>query len=314
LTIGRPNRVIASSPGPGFVHQQVEWLMERSAQAVMLTDPTGLIEYVNPAFQTLSGYARSEAIGQTPAILKSGLQSRETFERLWSALHSGGEFDEVLVNRRKSGEIYHQEQTIRPLFDPQGRVTHFLASGRDVSERIATIERLTRAATHDSLTDLPNRALFLDRLDQALSQARRSGEGFAIALLDVDRFKAVNDSLGHAAGDAILRAVAQRLRHCVREVDTVARLGGDEFGLLLPGAVDAASAAHALRKIVAAFAADDGLPAVAVSVGACLGTATDADGRVLLALADDAMYFAKRHGGNAFHLCRCDRHVGGLCR
>ena len=289
--------------------------MERSAQAAMLTDPVGLIEYVNPAFQAMTGYARCEAIGQTPAILKSGRQTNEFFHRLWSTLNAGDEFCDVLINRRKSGEIYHQEQTIRPLLDAQGRVTHFLASGRDVSDRIATMERLTRAAMHDSLTDLPNRALFLDRLDQALSHARRSGEGFAIGLLDVDRFKAVNDSLGHAAGDAILRAVAQRLRHCVREVDTVARLGGDEFGLLLPGAVDAANAAHALRKIVAAFAAVEGdKPAVSVSVGACLGSATDDDGRVLLALADDAMYFAKRHGGNAFHLCRCDGHVGGVCR
>ena len=294
---------------PVFGRRQVEWLMERSADAAMLTDPKGVIEYVNPAFEAMTGFARNETIGQTPAILKSGRHSREFYHRMWRMLRAGGEFCDVLVNRRKSGETFHEEKTIRPLFDPQGRVTHFLASGRDISQRLAAMERLTRAATHDSLTDLPNRALFLDRLDQALGHAQRRGERFTVALLDIDRFKTVNDSLGHAAGDAILRAVAQRLLNCVRKADTVARLGGDEFGLLLSGSLDSHNAPRVLHKILGAFAAPipvEGreLP-VSVSVGACLNSADGDDGGVLLGLADKAMYRAKRGGGNGVHLCNC---------
>lgn len=306
--MGGLNQASASMGAPVFGRQQVEWLMQRSADAAMLTDPKGVIEYVNPAFQAMTGFASHEMVGQTPAILKSGQHSREFYHRMWRMLSAGGEFCDVLVNRRKSGETFHEEKTIRPLFDPQGRVTHFFASGRDISQRRVAMERLTHAATHDSLTNLPNRALFFDRLEQALGHARRRGERFTVALLDIDRFKTVNDSLGHAGGDAILRAAAQRLLNCVRKADTVARLGGDEFGLLLSG-VDSHNATRMLGKILEAFAAPvpfEGrkLP-VSVSVGACLSTSDGDDGRVLLRLADEAMYRAKRGGGNDVHLLNC---------
>lgn len=298
------HRVPTAAPLLG--QREVGWLMERSADATMLTNPQGVIEYVNPAFEAMTGYGREEVVGQTPAILKSGQHSPSFYHQLWRTLKAAGEFSDVLVNRRKSGEAFHAEMSIRPLFDPHGRVTHFLASGRDVSQRIAMMERLTRAATHDSLTELPNRALFLDRLDQALYHVQRDETRFTVALLDIDRFKTVNDSLGHSAGDAILRAVAQRLMTCVRKTDTVARLGGDEFGLLLSGAVDTDSAGQVLGKIVGAFAppvpVESGDLAVSLSVGACLCVAHGAAGHALLRQADAAMYHAKRRGGNSFHL------------
>ena len=177
---------------------------------------------------------------------------------MWGALRSGVEFRGVLINRKKSGELFHEEKVIRPFFGSDGRVTHFVSIGRDVTDRIREMEDLTRAATHDSLTDLPNRRLFFDRLGQALRQAARRGTGLAVAVVDIDRFKAINDLHGHLAGDAVLQGVASRLQRCVREEDTVARLGGDEFGLILLDATDPAVVAALLEKILRSIAVPAG--------------------------------------------------------
>ncbi|MFO1216877.1 MAG: diguanylate cyclase [Burkholderiaceae bacterium] len=283
----------------------VAWLMERAADAAVLTEPSGVIRYVNPAFQRLTGYASDEAIGRTPSILKSGRQSPAYYERMWRTLRAGREFCDVIVNRRKDGALFHDEKTIRPLFDAAGRISWFLSHGHDVSARVGEMDRLAHAATHDGATGLPNRGLLLDRLEQACSRARRSGGPFVVALLDVDRFKAINDSLGHAVGDAVLVEVARRLRGTVRRTDTVARLGGDEFALLLAVAREAASATHVLRKLVEAFATPIQVGAhrlaVGISVGAVLCDGHDEPGTAL-DKADAAMYVAKRSGGGTFRL------------
>jgi len=172
----------------------------------------------------------------------------------------------------------------------------------------AAVEKLAYAALHDGLTDLPNRALFLDRLRQAVARARRSGEPFAVAMADLDSFKSVNDSLGHQTGDVVLHAAAQRLRLSVREVDTVARLGGDEFGVLLPGVGDPAAARQVLCKIVEAFAAssipvgDGSSVALTISVGASICPTHGEEEAVLMGAADRAMYQAKSDGGPAFRI------------
>ncbi len=281
-------------------------MMERSSDAAILTALDGRIVYVNRAFEEMTGYTRADAIGQTPALLKSGQHSRELYDSLWKALCAGRQFTGVLVNRRKGGELFHEEKSIWPLVNAQGGITHYISTGRDVSQRVASMEHLVHAATHDSLTGLPNRALFVDRLEQALRHARRSGEPLLVALLDVDRFKTVNDSLGHQAGDALLRKIAERLRRSVREEDTVARLGGDEFGVVLAGVISAEGAEHALTKITECLA-----PPVAVnklmlersvSMGGCLWAGPPWEQEVLLALADQAMYRVKRAGGNGFML------------
>ena len=285
--------------------RQAAWLLGHSDEAALITDFAGVIQYVNPAFEGLTGYASAEAVGSLPSILKSGRHSRDFYRDLWCALRAGREFHGVLINRRKNGEIYHEEKTIRPLFDDDGRITHFLSCGRDVSERVAAVEKLAHAALHDGLTELPNRALFLDRLRQAISRARRNGEPFAVALADLDSFKSINDSLGHQTGDAVLRAAALRLRLSVREVDTVARLGGDEFGILLPGVADADAAGRVLRKIVQAFCASpiqpDGGSAVSltISIGAGVYPADGECEATLMAAADRAMYRAKHGDGVA---------------
>lgn len=293
-------------PPPDAGLHQVAWLMDRSAESAMLTDAAGRIEYVNPAFEVMTGYGRAEAIGRTPALLRSGLQPPEVYAALWRTLHAGQEFRGLLVNRRKNGELFHEEKSIRPLFGPDGRITHFLSCGRDVSAQVAALARLERAATHDALTELPNRALFDERLGAAIRRVRDGGAGFAVALIDVDRFKQINDSHGHAAGDSVLQAVARRLLQAVRKSDTVARLGGDEFALLLEGNGSADDAAPVLDTIVGAFA-----PAVthgdervftSVSIGACIDLTGELEPQQLLERADAAMYQVKRDGGSGYRI------------
>ena len=281
--------------------------IEQCPDAVLVTDTAGRIVYANPAFERMTGYASSELAGRTPALLKSGMHEADFYRELWSALLAGREFRALFANRRKNGEHYYEDKIIRPLFDADGRITHFLSFGRDATERAREFEKLTHAATHDSLTDLPNRSLFLDRLGQALRHAARRDEQLTLAILDIDRFRDTNNSYGHMAGDAVLRAVAARTRGCVREADTVARIGGDELALILLDAVEA-QAGPVLAKIVAANAAPvrcDGVEIRAtVSVGAS-GYPRDAqEADALRKQADLAMYAAKAAGGNRYLLYR----------
>jgi diguanylate cyclase (GGDEF)-like protein/PAS domain S-box-containing protein len=285
---------------------------EESPDAVMITDAAGAIEYANAAFERMTGYARDEVLGRTPAVLKSGVQDAAFYRGLWATISAGRVFRGVLVNRRKSGGTYHEEMTIRPFMDRKGRIMHFICTGRDVSRRVHEVERLTYAATHDSLTGLPSRNLFLDRLGQALRNAKRREEGFAVAVLDLDRFKEINDRFGHLAGDALLRAVALRLQQCVRESDTVARLSGDEFALILAGAGERAVVARILDKVLSAISAPVRFERhalhVGLSIGACIYPKDGKSGEELYKRADAAMYAAKRAGGNRCHYFRSRNH------
>ena len=281
--------------------------VEQCPDSVLVTDTGGRIVYANPAFERMTGYSAAELVGGTPALLKSGLHEADFYRELWSALLAGQEFRALFANRRKNGELYYEDKIIRPLFDEQGRVTHYLSFGRDATERAREFEKLTHAATHDSLTDLPNRSLFLDRLDQALRNATRRAEPFTLAILDIDRFRDTNNTRGHLAGDAVLRAVAARTRACVRDADTVARIGCDEIAILLVGAGEA-DAASALAKIVAANAAplahDGAQLRATVSVGAASYPDDATEREALRKHADAAMYRAKAAGGNRYAFYR----------
>ena len=277
--------------------------VEQCPDAVLVTDTAGRIVYANAVFERMTGYAENELVGRTPALLKSGMHEADFYRALWAALLDGREFRALFANRRKSGEPYFEDKIIRPLFDADGKATHYVAFGRDATDRAREFERLAHAATHDSLTDLPNRSLFLDRLGQALRHAARREEQVTLAIMDIDRFRDTNNRYGHLAGDAVLQAVALRTRGCVRSADTVARIGGDEIALILLDAADA-EAAPVLAKIVAANAAPfrhDGVELRAtVSVGAS-GFPRDAlEADLLRKQADQAMYEAKTAGGNRY--------------
>jgi diguanylate cyclase (GGDEF)-like protein/PAS domain S-box-containing protein len=270
---------------------------EQCPDAVIVTDRSARIEYVNAACERITGYARGELVGRSPAALKSGTHEADFYRKLWNALLAGEEFSAVFVNRRKSGELYYEDKIIRPFKEK------FISFGRDVTGRARELEKLAHAATHDSLTDLPNRSLFLDRLGQGLRHAARRNEELVVAILDIDRFRDTNNRFGHLAGDAVLQAVAERTRSCVREADTVARVGGDEFGLLLSG-TSQADGARVLEKIVATNARSvrfDGRDLeVSVSVGAA-AYPTDATSELgLRRQADGRMYQAKQAGGSRY--------------
>lgn len=280
-------------------------VVEMSGDSVTITNIHGVIEYVNPAFEAITGYRKEEALGRTHAILRSGRLDHGFYQQMWSALAAGKSFRGVFVNRRKNGELFHEDKVIRPFLNADGRITHFISSGRDVSDRVRIMRRLEHLAHHDGLTGLPNRNLFMDRLQQAVVHASRSGSGFALLLLDLDRFKAINDNLGHAAGDAVLQTAAFRLKQCVREEDTVSRLGGDEFAVILTEAGLREDVLKVLEKIAALVCQPATIEGSTVPIQASIGVAlypgAGEDGRTLLKQADSAMYQAKAAGGSGHH-------------
>lgn len=415
--------------------------VELTADSVMITDRDGVIEYVNPAFEAVTGHTSAEAIGRNPSILKSGAHDEAFYRNLWDIILRGEPFHTVFTNRRKDGSLYYEDKTISPLRDASGAITHFVSTGRDISEHIqaeaaaraseqhlraiidtepeciklvdaegrliemnaaglAMIEadsleqvagqtlyklllpeyreafrtlinsvmqgnkeilafeiqglkgtrrwlethcvpmttrtgetvllgvtrditehrraeeRLSFLAHHDELTGLPNRTLFGDRLNQAMIEAERHGRLLAVVFLDLDRFKNINDTLGHETGDLLLQAVAKRLLGAVRRGDTVARLSGDEFTIVLADLAQVDDAARVAQKILDAFAGP--LPVagrdlfVSASLGITLYPFDTSDQRELLRNADIAMYRAKEQGRNNFQFYAAEMTVQAL--
>ncbi len=208
--------------------------IEQTADLVTITDREGTILYVNAAFEKVTGYAFDEAVGRTLAILKSGIQSPEVYENLWRTLKSGQVYHGTLINRRKDGSLYYEQKTITPIIkDVLGEITHFLSTGKDITNEVVVENRLRQLSLHDPLTELPNRGQLRDRLERLLERGESDGEGAAVLVLNLDRFKVVNHSLGHEGGDALLQATAQRLLELVRPGDVVARLEADSFAVLM---------------------------------------------------------------------------------
>jgi len=284
--------------------KKLSMALEQSADVVIITDCTGTIEYVNRSFELTTGYSKDEVLGGKPNIVKSGKQKEEFYTNLWQTLIGGKVFSDVLINRRKDGSLYYEQKTITPLKDMQGNVTHFVSTGKDITERMYAQERLQYMAHHDPLTELPNRTLFLDRLKNALASAREHKRLVAVMFLDLDRFKTINDSLGHDVGDKLLKLIAQRLVGDVRDGDTVARLGGDEFAVLLDDIVSEKDISKLAKKILQAlepkFIVDDREFYISASIGVSIFPEDGEDSRVLLKNADIAMYRAKDLGKNNY--------------
>ena len=278
--------------------------VEQTADAVLITDCNGTIEYVNRAFEQISGYSSVEALGQRPSLVKSGKHDVTYYQKLWKTLLAGDVYRDVLVNRRKDGALYYEEKTITPLRDASGAITHFISTGKDITERMRSQERLRFMAHHDALTELPNRALFLDRLAQSVAYARWHRRLVAIMFLDLDRFKHINDTLGHAAGDQLLQALALRLKAALRERDTVARFGGDEFAMLLDDVASETDVALLANKVLGAMTQPYLIGGhefhLTASIGISLYPSDGQDTGTLLRNADIAMYRAKDLGKNTY--------------
>lgn len=278
--------------------------IEQAADSILITDNKGVIEYVNAGFEETTGFTREEALGQAPNILKSGMMDKDFYRRMWEAIARGDVFRDVVVNRKKDGTVYYEEKTITPLVDAEGRISHFVSSGKDITERMRAQEQLQYLAYHDVLTDLPNRTLFMDRLSQAITHAAREGRLLALLFMDLDNFKVINDSLGHPAGDQLLQELAKRLRSGLREGDTVARLSGDEFAVLLEDLASAEDVAPIARKILdhicAPFMTEGRELIATTSIGIALFPDDGTEPAVLLKNADIAMYRAKDKGRNNY--------------
>ncbi len=278
--------------------------IENSASAVLITDNQGTIEYVNRKFCQLTGYAPEEAIGKNPRILKSDATPREVFDNLWKTILSGREWRGELLNRRKNGEVYWSITSISPLFNDDGEITSFIANVEDINDRKnaeATIERL---AYYDPLTDLPNRRMMRDRLELALKRSRRQDIGAALLYIDLDRFKHINDTLGHPTGDKLLREMANRFTNILRDDDIVCRMGGDEFAVILHDIHHAEDAVPVAQKLLEAVAEplmlEESEVVVTGSIGIALFPKDGEDGNILEKHADIALYHAKEEGKNTF--------------
>jgi diguanylate cyclase (GGDEF)-like protein/PAS domain S-box-containing protein len=283
-------------------------VFETVLEAVMVTDADQRIIAVNPAFTRITGYTAEEAVGADFSLLASGYHPDEFFQAVQQSLNSRGRWEGEVRNRRKTGEIFVAWLSINQVLNDAGQVLHHVTGFSDITEYCVEAERISHLAHHDLLTGLPNRALLLDRLHQGLRQAYRNSGKLALLFFDLDKFKPVNDTLGHTVGDRLLQALSARLLGEIRDADTLARLGGDEFIILLPVVRDGSDALVVAEKIRQAvelpFLIDHQHISISTSIGIAFypDHATDADG--LIQCADSAMYLAKADGGNRFTLYR----------
>jgi diguanylate cyclase (GGDEF)-like protein/PAS domain S-box-containing protein len=279
--------------------------VENSPASIVITDSKGLIEYVNPAFCQMTGYLANEALGQSARILKCGDQADDFYRSMWEALMRGEVWRGEFHNKRKDGTLFWESASISPIFDGNGKISHFVAVKENITDKKMMLEQLEQLASFDMLTGLANRRYFLERLSNNVEIARRNRYCFALMYIDLDGFKQINDSHGHEAGDQVLKTAAARLLDSVRVSDLVGRMGGDEFTVALGTITNYDDAGHVAEKILEALRShiilSDG---TTVQIDASIGISVfphDADsGDQLLAVADDCMYDIKHNGKGGF--------------
>ena len=279
-------------------------LLHASRYGMLLTDAKGLICATNQAFCRVTGFEASEVCGRNPNMLSSGRHDSSFYQALWHELTTLGSWSGEFFNRRKNGQIYPEWSTVKAVKNVAGDTLAYLSVFADSSHHLNDTEQLSRLAYHDALTGLPNRRLLEDRLTQSLSVAQREGTGLSLFFIDLDRFKPINDGLGHEVGDLVLQEVARRLKKSVRQGDTAARVGGDEFVILLQSVVRAEDlesiASTVLSKLSEPITAANHQLLVGASIGCARFPQDGSDMGTLLKHADNAMYAAKRFGGNHF--------------
>jgi diguanylate cyclase (GGDEF)-like protein/PAS domain S-box-containing protein len=275
-----------------------------ATEGMVITDASSRIVAVNPAFCAITGYAPEEVIGKTPALLNSGRQGEDFYRNMWQSLIQIGQWQGEIWNRRKDGGIYPEWLSIAAVPDEPGESGHFIGVFTDISERKQSEARIHHLAHHDALTGLPNRLLLEDRIEQGMLKSKRMHRQMGIIFIDLDRFKNINDTLGHAVGDELLIQAAQRGLNALRETDTLCRQGGDEFVVVLPELEGGQDAAHICSKLLSAFCQPYLLAGHELTVSGSAGIALyPEDGESaseLLRKADAAMYRAKEEGRNTF--------------
>jgi diguanylate cyclase (GGDEF)-like protein/PAS domain S-box-containing protein len=276
-----------------------------SQEGMFIADANEIILNVNKAFTQITGYSAAEVIGQTPHILYSERHNKEFYAALWQSIQNTGAWQGEIWNQRKNGDIYPEQLSITAVTGSNNTVTHYVATFSDITERKAMEEYIHRLAFYDALTQLPNRRLLQERLKHGIELNHRTGSQMAVLMMDLDRFKAVNDSLGHAAGDELLQQVAVRVKARLREVDMVARLGGDEFVILLENVSHYEDVAHVAQSIIDTLSQPFRLcQGHEVSIGATIGIGIcphhGSSVETLMDNADAALYHAKDQGRGCF--------------
>ncbi|WP_460132320.1 phosphodiesterase DibA [Pseudomonas sp. S1_E04] len=286
--------------------RQAAAVFDCTREGVLVTDAQGQIVHVNRAFMEITGYQCEDVLGQQPSLFKSGRHSSGFYQKMFQLLESCGEWSGEIWNRRKSGEIYPQWQTIRAIQDDHGQVSHYVAVFSDISAIKNSEHELAHLAHHDPLTDLPNRLLFTDRAEQALASAQLHKRGCALLLLDLDHFKIINDSLGHNVGDQLLKLLGERLKGLLGPGVTLARLGGDEFAVLAESCsqvVQAAALAQRMLDVMKQpFIFDGHQLFISASVGISLFPSDALSAEQLLRNADSALFKAKSAGREGYAL------------
>lgn len=275
-----------------------------SAEGILITDANQRIISVNPALETITGYSSEEVIGNQPSMFKSGRHDKDHYLEMWQHIEKDGYWRGEIWNRRKSGEIFPEWLTVTAVKDDEGNVSHYIGSFFDISERKKQQEHIEFLAHHDALTRLPNRALLDDRISQAIAKSRRNKDHTALLFVDLDRFKLINDTLGHDFGDRLLACLAQRLPEMLRDTETVSRLGGDEFVIVIPHLEDISKVALIAQKvidtIVKPIEIDNRILHVTPSIGISIYPDDGDDAVTLMRNADTAMYYAKDRGRNNY--------------
>jgi diguanylate cyclase (GGDEF)-like protein/PAS domain S-box-containing protein len=281
-------------------------IIESADEGILITDARRIIRSVNPAFEKSTGYSAAEAIGRTPAILKSGHHDKNFYRKMWDTINKVGEWRGEIWNRHKNGEIYPEWLSISAVKDSQQHISHYVGVFSDAHTQEYILERLHYLAYYDGLTGLPNRRLFLDRLNMSISHARRESHMLAVMFIDLDQFKQINDTLGHQVGDELLIGVTERMKSCLRNEDTLARLAGDEFTVLLPDIPHPDAARNVAQKFLECCAQPLSINGHELCVTASIGIAIypndGEDAESLLHHADLAMYRIKESGRNGY-LC-----------
>ncbi|HEY7985605.1 MAG TPA: EAL domain-containing protein [Methylophilaceae bacterium] len=278
---------------------------ETSSEAMMVMNADRKIIAINPAFTEITGYLETEVLGKDSSILKSEEHDQALYDEMWDQADTAGKWQGEIWDKRKNGDIYPKWLTINTIFNERGSAQHYVALFTDITERKQAEQTIWQQANYDRLTGLPNRQMFHDRMDQEIKKSHRASLPLALLFLDLDRFKEINDTLGHDMGDILLIETAKRLTSCVRETDTVARLGGDEFTIILGELDDSRNVERVtediLRKLSSPFQLGNDMAYVSASIGITLYPEDASTADALLKNADQAMYAAKNQGRNRYH-------------